>query len=168
MTSRIYAFLGHKMRLIADGDALTGCRWLLPGEGSDEVEGTERGKEVIELAIRQIEEYLEGRRKVFTIPLRPVGTEFRIRVWREIGKIPYGESITYKELARRVGSPGGFRAVANACGANPFPILIPCHRVVGSDGKLGGYTGGVEIKRALLELESGGVEAGVVVEESAD
>ena len=105
------------------------------------------------MAVAQIAEYLEGKRKEFSVPIRIGGTEFRMKVWNEMRRIPYGETVTYKELARRIGSPDACRAVANACGANPFPILIPCHRVVASGGRIGGYTGGLDIKIRLLEIE---------------
>ena len=88
--------------------------------------------------------------------LRLKGTDFQIMVWKEISKIPYGETRTYKDLAIAIGKPNSFRAVANACGTNPYPPTIPCHRVVRSDGKLGGYSGkgGIEQKRKLLLKES--------------
>ena len=88
------------------------------------------------------------------LPLK--GTEFQIKVWKEIVKIPYGETITYKELAVAIGEPNSSRAVANACGKNPYPPTIPCHRVIRSDGELGGYSGkgGVKTKKKLLEEES--------------
>ena len=152
MTAKTYDFLDHKMLLIADGNILTQCKWILSGSSLHHSH-IEHKNEVIETAISQISEYLEGNRKKFNIPLRLEGTEFRMKVWNEMRRIPYGETITYKELARRIGSPDACRAVANACGANPFPILIPCHRVIASGGKTGGYTGGLDIKLRLLEIE---------------
>jgi O-6-methylguanine DNA methyltransferase len=104
-------------------------------------------------AIAQILEYLRGKRKTFTVPMDPEGTAFQQAVWRETLRIPYGQTISYAELARRIGRPGATRAVGQALGANPLPILIPCHRVVASDGSLGGYTGGLSLKRWLLLLE---------------
>ncbi|MEG0923834.1 MAG: methylated-DNA--[protein]-cysteine S-methyltransferase [Anaerovoracaceae bacterium] len=101
----------------------------------------------------EIMEYLQGKRKTFDIPLQLHGTEFQLKVWEELKNIPYGETISYKELARRVGSPKGCRAVGQANNKNPIPIIIPCHRVIGEKGKLVGYNGGVEIKQFLLELE---------------
>ncbi|MEG2012129.1 MAG: methylated-DNA--[protein]-cysteine S-methyltransferase [Anaerovoracaceae bacterium] len=101
----------------------------------------------------EIMEYLQGKRKTFDIPLQLHGTEFQLKVWEELKNIPYGETISYKELARRVGSPKGCRAVGQANNKNPIPIIIPCHRVIGENGKLVGYNGGVEIKQFLLELE---------------
>lgn len=101
----------------------------------------------------QIEEYIAGRRKQFTIPLAPAGTEFQMRVWEELKKIPYGETRSYKDIAQAIGQPGASRAVGMANNKNPLPLLIPCHRVIGADGKLSGYAGGVELKERLLELE---------------
>ena len=141
------------MLLISDGDVLTQCKWTSSGSDSTVIPSTAYRDGIIDKAISQISEYLEGKRLDFSIPLRIAGTEFRMKVWTEMRKIPYGETITYKELARRIGSPDACRAVANACGANPFPILIPCHRVVASGGKIGGYTGGLDIKLKLLEIE---------------
>ena len=153
MSTLTHDFLGHKMLLKADEEALTQCKWTLAGSTLTESKPVYPKNGVIEIAISQISEYLEGNRREFTIPLRLEGTEFRMKVWNEMRNIPYGETITYKELARSIGSPDACRAVANACGANPFPILIPCHRVVASGGKIGGYTGGLDIKLALLEIE---------------
>lgn len=100
-------------------------------------------------------EYFAGNRKIFEIPYAFIyGTDLQKAVWREIAKIPYGNTITYKELAQKAGKPKAIRAVASACGKNPLPILIPCHRVVSSNGKLGGYSlGGIENKKYLLKLE---------------
>ncbi len=110
--------------------------------------------EVTRLAARQLDEYFAGRRRYFDVPLRMFGTEFRRRVWQAIGEVPYGDTISYGELAERVGDS---RAVRAAVGANPVSILVPCHRIVGRDGALVGYAGGVEAKRRLLELEGADV-----------
>ncbi len=142
------------MLLIAEDNALTGCKWLLEDSHPILSSGSEEELSVINRAIIQITEFLEGKRTEFDIPLRLKGTDFHQKVWNELRKIPYGQTITYKELAQRIGSPKGYRAVANACGANPFPILIPCHRVVASGGHLGGYTGGLDIKLALINTEN--------------
>ena len=104
-------------------------------------------------AARQLNEYFEGTRTTFDVALAPSGTAFQLEVWHQLSLIPYGEVITYRELAQRVGRPQGFRAVGQANGRNPLAIIVPCHRVVASDG-LGGYAGGLDVKRALLELES--------------
>ena len=153
MTAQTHEFLDHRMLLIADGDALGQCKWVLSGHDHIDSFPIEPKNGIIRMAISQISEYLEGKRLDFTIPLRLEGTEFQVKVWNEMRRIPYGETMTYKELAQRIGSPAACRAVANACGANPFPILIPCHRVIASGGKTGGYTGGLDIKLRLLEIE---------------
>ncbi|HZU07143.1 MAG TPA: methylated-DNA--[protein]-cysteine S-methyltransferase [Chloroflexota bacterium] len=108
-------------------------------------------------AVEELSEYFTGRRRQFSVPLDLVGgTAFDRRVWAAIAAIPYGETRTYSELAVAVGCPGGARAVGRACGRNPLPLFIPCHRVVRGDGALGGYGGGVAVKAALLALERRG------------
>ena len=101
----------------------------------------------------QLKEYFSGERKQFDLPLEIEGTEFQKRVWNELLKIPYGRTISYKELAVRLGDEKVIRAAASANGANPLPVVIPCHRVIGSDGSLIGYGGGLVIKEKLLVLE---------------
>ena len=101
----------------------------------------------------QLIEYFRGARRTFELPLAPGGTPFQLRVWRALATIPYGETLSYGELARRLGLTGGARAVGLANGANPLPIVVPCHRVIGSDGTLTGFGGGLHIKRSLLALE---------------
>lgn len=104
-------------------------------------------------AARQLREYFERRRTDFDLPLAPEGTEFQRAVWKRLQGIPYGHTISYGELARRVGNPKASRAVGAANGANPIPIVIPCHRVIGANGKLTGFGGGLSVKEALLRLE---------------
>ena len=104
-------------------------------------------------AVRQLEAYFARDLKEFDLPVAPQGTPFQLRVWAELRKIPHGVTISYGELAARLGDPNGSRAVGLANGRNPIPIVIPCHRVVGADGTLTGYAGGVERKQLLLELE---------------
>jgi len=101
----------------------------------------------------QLEEYFKRQRKEFTLPLEIIGTDFQKRVWIELIKIPYGETISYNQLAIRLRDQKSIRAVGAANGANPLPIVIPCHRVIGSDGSLVGYGGGLDVKQKLLELE---------------
>jgi methylated-DNA-[protein]-cysteine S-methyltransferase len=101
----------------------------------------------------QLEEYFAGTRTAFDLPLAPAGTPFQQRVWDELQRVGYGETITYGELAARIGRPGCARAAGSANGANPVSIVIPCHRVIGANGSLTGYGGGIEAKRYLLELE---------------
>jgi methylated-DNA-[protein]-cysteine S-methyltransferase len=102
---------------------------------------------------KELDEYFSGKRQVFDLVMKYEGSEFRKKVWEEIAKIPFGETITYMELARRVGNVKAIRAAASACGKNPLPIVIPCHRVLGSNGSLGGFGGGLWRKRWLLEWE---------------
>jgi methylated-DNA-[protein]-cysteine S-methyltransferase len=104
-------------------------------------------------ALRQLDAYFAGRLRQFTLPLAPEGTAFQQRVWRALCEIPYGETTSYGELARRLGKPGASRAVGLANGRNPLPIVVPCHRVVGSDGSLTGFGGGLPTKTKLLRLE---------------
>ena len=101
----------------------------------------------------EIREYLEGKRRTFDVPLEMKGTEFQKKVWKALLDIPYGKTATYGQIAAAAGSPQGGRAVGRANHDNPIAILVPCHRVVGANGKLTGYAGGLEIKKALLELE---------------
>ena len=103
--------------------------------------------------VRQLNEYFAGKLQEFELPLSPRGTNFQLGVWKSLCEIPYGETISYGELARRIGKPSAPRAVGLANGSNPIPIIIPCHRVIGSTGKLTGYGGGLPIKEKLLALE---------------
>ncbi len=114
----------------------------------------EESSEVIEETIRQLEEYFTHKRKVFDIPLLMLGTDFQKSVWKGLISIPYGKTASYLELAKNIGNEKAVRAVASANGANAISILIPCHRVIGSDGSLRGYAGGLDVKRKLLEIES--------------
>ncbi len=102
---------------------------------------------------RQLGEYFRRERRTFDLPLAPRGTAFQLATWRALSTIPYGQTVSYAELARRVGRPAASRAVGAANGANPLPIVVPCHRVIGKDGSLTGFGGGLATKRALLELE---------------
>ncbi|HEY2459984.1 MAG TPA: methylated-DNA--[protein]-cysteine S-methyltransferase [Candidatus Acidoferrum sp.] len=105
--------------------------------------------------IRQLRAYFGGELKEFAVPLALEGTEFQLSVWRGLQKIPYGETVSYGELAERIGKPQAVRAVGAANGANPIPIIIPCHRVIGRNGSLTGFGGGLPTKAKLLEMESG-------------
>jgi methylated-DNA-[protein]-cysteine S-methyltransferase len=103
----------------------------------------------------QLAEYFAGARKTFDLPLATCGSPFQRRVWRALQEIPYGETESYGELARRIGAPSASRAVGRANAVNPIPIIVPCHRVIGAGGTLTGFGGGVERKRYLLDLEAG-------------
>jgi methylated-DNA-[protein]-cysteine S-methyltransferase len=104
-------------------------------------------------AARQLKEYFRGERTEFDLPLAPDGTPFQRKVWKALLRIPYGETVSYGQVARWIGMPEASRAVGAANGRNPLPIAVPCHRVIGSSGKLTGYGGGLDIKEALLALE---------------
>jgi len=108
---------------------------------------------VLSAAKRQMKEYLAGKRREFDLPIVPVGTKFQQNVWRELLKIPFGKTVNYLDIAKAVGCPDGSRAVGGAVGKNPIPIIIPCHRVIASNGKLGGFSLGLPMKRQLLCLE---------------
>ncbi|MCC6162810.1 MAG: methylated-DNA--[protein]-cysteine S-methyltransferase [Acidobacteria bacterium] len=108
---------------------------------------------LLDVATAQLAEYFVGARRTFDLPLAPVGTPFQTQVWLTLATIPYGETISYATLATRVGRPAASRAVGAANGRNPLPIVLPCHRVIGTDGSLTGFGGGLPTKRFLLELE---------------
>ncbi|MDR2756196.1 MAG: methylated-DNA--[protein]-cysteine S-methyltransferase [Planctomycetaceae bacterium] len=104
-------------------------------------------------AVRQIKEYLNGQRTVFDLPLKPEGTDFQLAVWKALQTIPYGETMSYRDIAEQIGNPKACRAVGMANHRNPITIIIPCHRVIGTDGSLTGYGGGLKLKQQLLNLE---------------
>lgn len=110
---------------------------------------------LLQEAIRQLEEYFSGKRTLFSLPLHPTGTDFQQATWRALQQIPYGETRSYQQIAEQIGHPKAVRAVGTANGKNPLPLLIPCHRVITSSGKLGGFAAGIDIKRKLLDLEAG-------------
>jgi len=108
---------------------------------------------ILKEAAKQLEEYFAGKRKTFDLPLSPKGTDFQRKVWDVLTRIPYSETLSYGDVAKKIGNPKACRAVGMANNKNPIPIIIPCHRVIGSSGKLVGYGGGLHIKEKLLELE---------------
>lgn len=116
-------------------------------------EGVEQETALIKEAYQQLSEYLKGERKEFDLPLNPEGTDFQKRVWRALCDIPYGETRSYKQIAEAIGNSNAVRAVGMANNRNPITIVVPCHRVIGADGKLVGYGGGLEMKEFLLRLE---------------
>lgn len=139
--------------LVADGDVLT-CLYMEVQRYPDEFGPPDDGDSVVlKEAERQLAEYFAGERTEFELPLEPDGTPFQRRVWSALCEIPYGETISYGELARRIGQPTASRAVGLANGKNPISIVVPCHRVIGSSGRLVGYGGGLDRKQTLLELE---------------
>lgn len=142
--------VGPLLLTTADG-ALTGLHFEAgpgPGERSDD-------DPVLATAAAQLEAYFAGSLRDFDLPLAPEGTAFQRSVWEQLRLIPYGETVSYGELARRLGSPSASRAVGLANGRNPIAIVVPCHRVIGADGSLTGFGGGMAAKRTLLDLERG-------------
>ena len=139
-----------RLVLECDGDVLVGV-WL-PNERRHGRRDVDDVPPVLKETAMQLEEYFAGERKEFDVPMELDGTPFQREVWTELTRIPYGETISYGELARRVGRPNGPRAVGQANGRNPIPIVVPCHRVLASNG-IGGYGGGLKVKRALLAVE---------------
>lgn len=139
-------------RLVLVGDDVALTHVYLPGATTlGSTAGTFPAP--LRLAAAQLEEYFSGGRSAFSLPLGPNGTAFQLSVWKALAEIPYGQTITYGALALRVGRPAAFRAVGQANGANPIPIVYPCHRVVAAGTHLGGYGGGLDVKRKLLALE---------------
>lgn len=151
--------------LIADGERLA-CLYMVDhrhAPDSDEFGPAAPADGLLGEARRQLAEYFDGERTEFDLPLvDDVGTPFQRRVWAELREIPYGETISYAELARRIGQPTAFRAVGLANGRNPISIVVPCHRVVGASGSLIGYGGGLDRKQLLLNLERKQVEENVL------
>lgn len=133
----------------SDGTALTGLHFgKCPYETAEE-------DEVLRQTKAELLEYFRGERKHFSVPVNPKGTEFQKKVWKALQEIPYGETRSYKEIAERTGNPKACRAVGMANNRNPIAIIIPCHRVVGADGTLTGYAGGLDVKKYLLDMENG-------------
>lgn len=141
--------------IAGDGD---GLRFLLFSSGRDRAKPKpewEPDRGLLREPVRQLSAYFAGKLREFDLPVAPEGTAFQRTVWRQLQRIPYGETISYGELAGRIGNPKAVRAVGLANGSNPISIVIPCHRVIGSNGSLVGYGGGLPIKQALLSLERG-------------
>jgi len=146
-----------ELLVTATDDALTGLE-MAPFERPAEP-ARARANDILEAARSQLNAYFRGRQMTFDLPLAPAGTPFQQGVWQELTRIPLGETISYAQLAERVGRPGHFRAIGSANGRNPISIVIPCHRVIGSGGSLTGYGGGIERKRWLLDHEAAMVPA---------
>jgi methylated-DNA-[protein]-cysteine S-methyltransferase len=142
-----------ELLLTSDGGALTGLRLPRPGGAVPRPEWL-RDDATFRAASMQLRAYFACELRTFDLPVRPAGTPFQMQVWRALLTIPFAETISYAELARRVGRPGAARAVGAANGRNPLPIIFPCHRVIGADGTLTGYGGGLDLKRRLLRHEA--------------
>ena len=142
------SFENISLEIITENDKLKGINFV---ESFKETTKDDSFQKEIK---KELMEYFEGKRKVFEIPLEVEGTEFQKKVWTEMAKIPFGEKMSYGELAEKSGCPKGARAVGLACNKNKIPIIIPCHRVVGKNGNLTGFAGGLDIKAQLLKLEN--------------
>ncbi|AJG97162.1 cysteine methyltransferase [Clostridium beijerinckii] len=138
-----------KISIVENGTAITKICFINKDELN--IEGNET--ELLRKAIKQLEEFFEGERNCFDLPLAPQGTEFQRKVWSALQEIPFGETRSYGEIAKIVGNEKAARAVGLANNKNPIPIIIPCHRVIGANGKLVGYAGGLNIKEKLLKIE---------------
>jgi len=145
-----YDYTILKIGIAEDDDAI--CRIFFESENEPE-DYKKTETPLIKIAALRIGEYIKGKRKRFDLPVKMDGTEFQLTVWKALQEIPYGETRSYAQIAEMTGNPKSSRAVGMANNRNPIPIIIPCHRVIGSDGDLTGYAGGLEIKKKLLELE---------------
>ena len=138
-----------KIGIRENGKYITDIIFSKSEEKTDNINETE----LIKAAFKQIKEYLDGDRKYFDLPIELMGTEFQKKVWNELRNIPYGQTKTYKDIAFAIKNEKACRAIGNANNKNPLPIIIPCHRVIGRNGKLVGYSGGLDIKEKLLNIE---------------
>ncbi|MBL8014369.1 MAG: methylated-DNA--[protein]-cysteine S-methyltransferase [Candidatus Omnitrophica bacterium] len=127
------------------------CQETVTSENS--ISGPSPQKEILKSASDQLKQYFKGERQDFDIPLDLDGTDFQKRVWKELSRIPFGKTVSYADIAKKIRNPKAVRAVGNANGKNPVCIVVPCHRVIASDGGIGGYSGGLPVKRSLLKLE---------------
>jgi len=142
-----------RLLLLADAQGLREIRFETERHPQPRSDAWVHAPAALTFARQQLEEYFAGTRTQFDLPLHPQGTAFQLRVWQELGRIPYAVTISYGELARRIGQPQAMRAVGAANGRNPLPIVVPCHRVIGSNGSLTGFGGGLPAKRFLLGWE---------------
>ncbi|MEH6588521.1 MAG: methylated-DNA--[protein]-cysteine S-methyltransferase [Halioglobus sp.] len=140
-----------RLRLVSNGEQLTAIEF--ENLQTEEAGGEECNDPALKACSDQLDEYFAGKRKNFELPLAPAGTEFQQNVWKALKAIPYGELRSYRDIAESLQNPKAVRAVGAANGKNPLPIVVPCHRVIGSDGSLTGFAGGLEAKRVLLRLE---------------
>ena len=149
MNAYYYETIIGRIGLVENGHAIT---YVSFGD-MDTKDFVIKETELLKKASKQLTEYFEGKRREFELPLEPIGTDFQLKVWKALQEIPYGETRSYKQIAERVGNDKASRAVGLANNRNPISIFIPCHRVIGSNGKLVGYGGGLDIKEKLLNLE---------------
>ena len=140
------------LRIYEENQNITAIRFAFIGPEKPET-GEEKETGLLKKAVQQLSEYFDGTRKSFDLSLAPKGTDFQQKVWKALQTIPYGDTVSYKYIAETIDCPKGFQAVGMANNQNPIPIVIPCHRVVGANGKLVGYAGGLDVKKELLTIE---------------
>lgn len=154
--TRYYAYTGSlvgTLLVTGDDEGVCSLDFVKQPHARQVEEGWVSSEKKLAPVLSQLAEYFAGSRRVFDLPLQLTGTAFQQKVWKALCEIPFGEAISYGELARRIGQKGASRAVGNANGRNPIPVIIPCHRVIAADGALGGFSSGLPIKRALLRHE---------------
>lgn len=151
MENSVYydSFIGS-LYISENGNGITSIQFAFNSPGKKNVS---KLTPLLKETIRQLTEYFDGIRQTFDIPIAPRGTDFQLKVWKALQYIHYGETCTYKDIAEQINCPKGFRAVGLANNRNPIPIIIPCHRVIGANGKLVGYAGGLDVKTQLLAIE---------------
>lgn len=147
MNFAIYKFKFGYLKIKYEKNIITGIKKV------SYFDGLSKATDLTDYVFNQIEEYLVGKRKYFDFKYELRGTDFQMKVWNELKKIPYGETLSYKDIAIRIGNEKSYRAVGNANNKNPITIVVPCHRVIGENGKLVGYFGGLKMKEFLLNLE---------------
>jgi len=152
-----------ELLLVGDGDELSAL-YMQAGRRKRIDPSWARSDEPFATVVEQLAEYFDGRRQEFDVPLAPQGQPFQLQAWKALRDIPYGETITYGEQARRIGHPDAARAVGAANGQNPIAVIVPCHRVIGANGSLTGFGGGLERKRLLLDLEADAVSGAMRLE----
>ena len=140
-----------KITIVSDGTAITSVKT----QSHIDPIGEKKASTLTDIAAMQLDEYFAGKRKKFDMPLNPQGTAFQLSVWKALQAVPYGKTRSYKQIAQAIGNPKACRAVGLANNKNPIWIIIPCHRVIGADGALTGYGGGLRMKEKLLEIENG-------------
>ena len=141
-----------QLQLVSEGDYVIELNW--EGQHREIIDIKHNTSKLLTAAARELDLYFNGAITEFTVPRRPKGTAFQVQVWNELRHIQWGLTSTYLEIAQRIGKPRGSRAVGTAIGRNPLPLIIPCHRVIGSNGSLTGFSGGLDIKARLLSLEN--------------
>lgn len=156
------------LTLLSDGDAVTGVFMPSHKAGPRRDPAWRRDAQVFADVVAQLEAYFDGTLQTFDLPLAPAGTPFQQRVWAALREIPYGETRSYRDIAERIGAPKAVRAVGLANGRNPISIIVPCHRVVGANGSLTGYGGGLQNKQLLLDLERRSAGTATLLDQLAD